>query len=325
MSATVTEWSADDVRMDDVLAGLGELAAAAAEDPELRRASVLNLVAIAHDEDERAELEAVIDGLTGAHPSRAVVVTTVGSGDRGHVDATCRLEAGSAGAVCVERIGLTVHGGAAAGASAVMPLLRTSLPTFLWWPGAPAPEHAGWQRLAGVAVRVICETDRGRATGDAAGALAAVLDADGPAISDLAWTALTPWRRLVAQLVDEAAWARLQAGPSRLSLTGGGLEADLMAGWLAWLLGPALAIERIATDPGLSRVALSGPLGGHLHIECLGEGDVAEIAADWPGSVARRRALPLPRRGRAGLLADELALQGRDPVFEAAVRTAAAT
>ena len=114
----------------------------------------------------------VIERLADHQPSRAVLRELVGPTATG-IDATRQHELPRrrrARHASVERVELTLHGEARAGAaSAIVPLLRSDLPTVLWWPGAPDPSPDGpLARLAALADRVVTEVDR---DDDAAAAL----------------------------------------------------------------------------------------------------------------------------------------------------------
>ena len=114
---------------------------------------VLNLVAYAPSRPSSARCSEVIERLADHQPSRAIVLVSWSAGGEG-IDATvstsCRLAGGPAG-VAVELVVLTLRGEARGGAaSASVPLLRSELPTVLWWPGAPdASPAARSARLAG--------------------------------------------------------------------------------------------------------------------------------------------------------------------------------
>ena len=96
---------------------------------------MLNLVALGPGVEDGDREEQMIEGLADHHPSRVVIVSP-GAGD-GRISAHVEARADTAGA-CVELIRLELgpeilpHA-----ASAVVPLLRSDLPTYLWWPAAP--------------------------------------------------------------------------------------------------------------------------------------------------------------------------------------------
>src|SRR5262249_60321158 len=101
----------------------------------------------------------------------------------------------------VEEVRLVLHGALVdRPQSAVVPLLRTDLPTVLWWPSVPQPAEPAFAALTDLADRVV--TESGAWDGDPVTALRRMQHAaaGGAALTDLAWAAVTPWRQLVAQV-----------------------------------------------------------------------------------------------------------------------------
>jgi len=293
-------------------------------------AGVLNLVAYVPGDGELAEMRGVIEGLADHQPSRAILVaeSDEGQGIDATVSTSCRL-AGEDVSVAVELVTLTLRGPAREGAaSAVLPLLRSDLPTVLWWPGAPDASPGGaLERLSGLADRVV--TEAGRCADPAAGlrALAAWVPAQEGAVTDLAWAAVTPWRRLIAQMLDPGSLAALRSASSAAIIAHSAPHPDaetlLMAGWLRDLLGARLMVEthpRPGPDHGLLAVELEGSLAGRrLTVQRIPGRDAAAVRVAEAGVASRLRTLPLPALDRARLLAGELDLQRRDPTFERAL------
>ncbi|HJZ60824.1 MAG TPA: glucose-6-phosphate dehydrogenase assembly protein OpcA [Miltoncostaeaceae bacterium] len=322
-------WSGEGVRIGEVAARLADLRHGLAPEGAVpARTSVLNLIAWAPDEAAAAEMEDVVDHLADHHPSRAVILTTAPGGDGIDAQAEAAVRRATDGRpVEVERVVLTLRGGVVEhAASAVIPLLRSDLTTFLWWPGRPDAAHPVMRDLGGVADRVVTEAARDADGPEAAAALADLAGADGPAVTDLAWAEVTAWRQTVALTIRGAVLRSLQEGNAAIRVAGGGdapsLEALLVAGWLAGLVGPH---ARVAVE------ARSGEAGGLCAIELDGDaGEVCAIVrAEGASSVAIRtrsgeRSLPVPVPSRPALLAGELELRSHDRPFERAVRRAAA-
>jgi hypothetical protein len=294
-------------------------------------AGVLNLVAYAAEPSELGEMTAVIERLADHQPSRAVLLAAAPDG--GGIDATvstsCRLGPDHTG-VAVEMVVLILHGDAAGGAaSATVPLLRPDLPTVLWWPGPPDASGDGvLDRLAAVVDRVV--TESGRAPGaEAVRALVAWAGGSGAAVTDLAWARITPWRQLMAQMVDERALATLREGRPEAVVAHGSTAPDagtlLLAGWLRDVVGPGLTVRlesRPADDGADGPVAVElagGGRGRRLTVERLAGRAAAVVCVTEPDGTERRRVLPLPESDRARLLAGELELQRRDRPFERAL------
>ena len=120
-------------------------------------------------------LQEVIEHLADHQPSRSVVLCEQ-AGPRGidaMVSTSCRMGGDHAGSA-LELVRLTLRGDTRGGAaSATVPLLRSDLPTVLWWPSAPDLSPGGaLGRLAEIADRVITESGRGPARGESVRALA---------------------------------------------------------------------------------------------------------------------------------------------------------
>lgn len=329
---SVTDWDGCSVRVAEVADRLAEQRRPADGSPPFVLSGVLNLIAHCPARDLEGMRE-VVERLSDHQPSRAVLVTwsEEGEGIDAAVSTSCRLAGGRASVV--ERVELTLRGEARAGAaSAIGPLLRSELPTVLWWPGAPDPSPDGpLARLAELCDRVVTEVDR---DGDAATALrtlAAWASVDGLPVTDLAWAGITSWRRLIAQVVDEGALARLRTAPASAVVAHPGAQpsagALLMAGWLTNLVGETLAVT-LESRPGdgdeLVAVEVAASHSGRtLVIERLSDRGAAAVCVTEPDGVEHRRVLPLPSPDRARLLAGELELQRRDRAFERALRAAA--
>src|SRR5262249_10127852 len=216
-------WSGEGVRIGEVAARLADLRHGLAPEGAVpARTSVLNLIAWAPDEAAAAEMEDVVDHLADHHPSRAVILTTAPGGDGIDAQAEAAVRRATDGRpVEVERVVLTLRGGVVEhAASAVIPLLRSDLTTFLWWPGRPDAAHPVMRDLGGVADRVVPEAARDADGPEAAAALADLAGADGPAVTDLAWAEVTAWRQTVALTIRGAVLRSLQEGNAAIRVAG---------------------------------------------------------------------------------------------------------
>jgi glucose-6-phosphate dehydrogenase assembly protein OpcA len=290
---------------------------------------VLNLVAYAPAPEELAAIQEVIEELADHQPSRTILVVE-GGGHHGMdaaVSTSCRMGRDRS-PVAIELVVLTIHGETREGkASVCTPLLRSELPTVLWWP-MPPDGDGSLAGLAPLADRVITEAGRGPDAAAAVRALADLATEDGPAVTDLTWAAITPWRQLIVQVVDAESRESLRSR-AEVAIVHSPLRSDagalLMAGWLRDFLGPAAAIElRPAEVPGagLHAVEIAGPTGRRLRVERLPGREAAAVTVTEPDGRVRDRTLPLPDPGRARLLAGELEIQRRDRAFERALAKA---
>ena len=114
---------------------------------------------------------------------------------------------------------------------------------------------------------------------------------DRVAVSDIAWTRTSRWRRQLASLWPGIADVRC------LRVTATPAQAHLLAGWLrSRLERPDIELEIVASD---------------RLVEVRVDGEPAPFPPGEP---------PAP----SDLLSDELEQFGRDPIYEAAARAAAA-
>jgi glucose-6-phosphate dehydrogenase assembly protein OpcA len=325
------DWRGQAVTIGDVASQLGRARAEAAGAHQ-PLASVLNLIAWARFRSDADAAEAMIEELADHQPSRAVVISV--DPDRDEMDAhvaTHVSTSGPVGEVAVELVTLVLPGDATPhAASAVVPLLRADLPTFLWWPCTPDPADEALLSLAGIADRLISEIGDDRAAAEALRRLGAVLEI-GPAVTDLAWAAITPWRQLVVQTSGPEALARLREGPATAVVIHGGptptAEALLMAGWLAAGFGRGLSVRlapREAAEDSLFGLDLAREDGWRLSVRLLPGRATGAVSLSRPGADQLIRVMPLPRRDRAALLAGELEVTRRDHPFERSVRAALA-
>ena len=294
---------------------------------------VLNLVAYAPDPEELAPMQEVIEGLADHQASRTILVAEAGEGSGldAAVSTSCRL-AGDTTTLALELVVLTVHGETRAGtASACVPLLRSELPTVLWWPMPPETGSGGaLHGLLAIADRVITEAGRGHDAAAAVRALAEWIPGEGgPAVTDLAWAAITPWRQLIVQMLDPGLVEALRRH-TEATIVHAGAAPDartlLLAGWMRDRLGAgASVVMRPGQGPsGILAVELIGPTGRHLRVARLTGREAATVTVTEPDGSVRERTLPHPHPDPARLLAGELEIQRRDRAFEQALARAPA-
>jgi glucose-6-phosphate dehydrogenase assembly protein OpcA len=324
-------WNGVGVTIAEVVQRLAEQRCPPGGGPPYTLSGVLNLLAYAPSPAELGPMREVVERLADHQASRTVMI--VEGGEDGGMDAAvstaCRR--GGSTTLALELVVLTIHGDSREGAaSACAPLLRSELPTLLWWP--LPPDGAGNGALAGLAAlaeRVVTEADRGPDARAAVRALAGWAPGDeGRAVTDLAWAAITPWRQLIVQVLGPGTPRAVEPG-SRAVVAHSAPVPDagtlLMAGWLRDLLGPGAATElRARGDPGagLLAVEVAGPDGLSLRVERLPGREAAAVTVAEPDGAVRSRTLPLPAPDRARLLAGELEILRRDRAFERALAEA---
>lgn len=296
---------------------------------------VLNLVAYAGHPSGVEAMHEVIEHLADHRPSRAVVLCgdPDGEGLDAMVSTSCRMSGEHSG-VALETVRLTLRGGAREGvASATVPLLRSDLPTVLWWPWAP-DRAAGTplDSLAAIADRVVTESGRAADACAAVRALADWVPDAAASITDLSWAAITGWRQLIAQMLDGDSLASLRSAPATVLIAHApdapGADALLMAGWLRDAIGPSLTVALEARQdeggPGIVAAELKSSEDRRLVIERVAGRDAATVCVTEADGSTRERVLPLPHPDRARLLGGELDIQRRDRAFERALAGACA-
>ena len=315
------------------------------------RASVLNLLVVT-DEESAPDVTDSVSGLANRYPSRAIVLITDPEDEEDldiQLSAFCNIRGGGGAQVCAEQV--TVH---ASGPPAehiesfAGPLLVPDLPVFLWYPGVFSPSSPEFPGMAQLADRLIIDS---AASGDAEASLrelAGMLgDEDVPAIGDLQWVALSPWRSLIADLFSSPERVRNLEEVREVEVLyspGGEARALLLVGWLASTLGwePTNA----DSHDGSRRVEFSGPSGGvavdmsddspdaRLRRVRLRTGDCSfqvsrhRDTSDASATVMRNGELLGERTVQLGsfdlgvLLGEELQYRGRDTSYEDALKMA---
>jgi glucose-6-phosphate dehydrogenase assembly protein OpcA len=185
--------------------------------------------------------------------------------------------------------------------SVIMPLLVPDTPVVTWWHGL-LPSVPSKQPLGMLAQRRITDAARARNPAEALGALAVGYR---PGDTDLSWTRATPWRSLLAAILDS------EPG----EITGGLVSAeehnptaDLLAAWLCSRLR-APFLRETSGGPGITEVAM-GTSTGDISIS-RPDGRVATLTR--PGQPDRHVALQ--RREIAELLAEELRRLDPDDIY----------
>jgi glucose-6-phosphate dehydrogenase assembly protein OpcA len=146
--------------------------------------------------------------------------------------------------------------------NAVIALLMPSLPVYVWWDEPYTTDDHLAEHILPEADRILIDTSEY----DSLAQLGPLRTLQHRRLSDLMWSYLTPWRRLLARLWDagHAREALRQADELRITYAGaeGRAQAHLLAAWLASRLGWAL---EAAQDDGTAQV-WSHPSGGSCNI-----------------------------------------------------------
>lgn len=316
------------------------------------RASVLNLIVVT-DEESAPGITQSVSKLAGRYPSRAIVLISDPEGEPSvdiGISAFCQVRGGGGAQVCAEQITIHAEGPPAEHLQSLAgPLLIPDLPVFLWYPGGFSPRSPEFERIAGLADRVIMDSAAAAEHEVCLRELAALIEEpEMPALGDLQWVGLSPWRSLIAGLFGNPERAgeleKLRKVEVLYAPDGGAVRALLLAGWLASTLG--WKPESATLDEGRREITFSGPSGG-VSFEMSPSSPDARLrrvrlySEDYTFQVSRHRELTDARttvvRGDdllaertvhlgpldlGVLLGEELQYRGRDRAYEAALKTA---
>jgi glucose-6-phosphate dehydrogenase assembly protein OpcA len=313
------------------------------------RSSVLNLIVVT-DEESANEVTNSVSNLAGRHPARAVVLIADPEG-RSNVDvglsAFCHARGGIRAQVCAELVTIHAEGPPAMHLESLAgPLLIPDLPVFLWYPGEFSPRSGEFAAMADLADRVIVDSAASERHDACLREIAALVeDPTTPAIGDLQWVGLSPWRSLLADTFgtpERAGDLEKIESAEVLYAPGGENRTLLLVGWLASTLG----WKPESRNGGGQNIAFSGP-SGRISVELSPDSPDARLrrirlySPEYSFQVSRHRELSDVRttvmRGDellaertvhlgsfdlGVLVGEELRYRGRDEAYEGALRAA---
>jgi glucose-6-phosphate dehydrogenase assembly protein OpcA len=181
-----------------------------AEESSITRVCVLNLIVHTSHEDDRTQLDDLLDEVTEHTPSRALVLITNRVSTEAKLEAyvSTRCQAGSRGAkqVCGEQITIEASGAQVeTAASAIEPLVVPDVPVFLWWKDIPHEEDKLFNRLVELSDRVVIDSLVFDHPHEDIKRLAQIIgERRHLLVSDVNWGRLTSWRNLIAGFWDVA-------------------------------------------------------------------------------------------------------------------------
>ena len=307
------------------------------------RTSVLNLVVVAA-EDGSPRVFSGLSELAERVPARTIVLVPGIEGKSAlevRPTAFCLPREGS-GHICTERIEVRATGDMARRlGSFVAPLLLPDLPTFLYLPCDLTRRMRDIEELGPLADRLVVDSSLSAGIAEAFRTVASLQRAQ--AVSDLQWTALSPWRSLMSEMFAvgdrDRELGKIRSVEITHSPAGEG-RALLMTGWLASSLGWE-ARERSAdkvsfstsggeVECGLTAGAHDVPLrrvrlcAEHLsfQVSCHSELSAARATVMEGERTLGERTIHIPPYNAVDLLDRELRFRGRDTVYERSLRAA---
>ena len=242
-----------------------------AEEADVTRVCVANLIVYAPRGEGREGIDAVLDEVTQQTPTRAVVLLADTASNESALDAyvSTRCQAAPRGGkqVCGEQVTIEAAGPALEHlATAAEPLLVPDIPTFLWWKDIPHYEDKLFARIVELSDRVVIDSaafDHPRE--DLARVAQLVAEHTRIALSDLNWGRLTTWRNLLASFWDVDSYrehlgrpdaVEIEFAPPAAAKDQTSAQALLLAGWLASRLGWELVSAGEAGAGGASAFRL---------------------------------------------------------------------
>ena len=189
------------------------------------RSSVMNLVVIAGRSEIGERIAAIVEGLTGRHPSRTIVMSQSDPDGPAWLDAQvqahCMLPRDGAAETCAELVYLTAGGQTGQHlAGCVSPLLIHDLPVTVWWPGEPRLDSPQTTDLLEIADRVL--VDGSSWSGDGLARLVAMSRLPrqfGVDVADFALLRQSRWREAIASSFDRPALLPFLGGIREITVT----------------------------------------------------------------------------------------------------------
>ena len=262
-------------------------------------AQVLNLVVNAGTYEQANECAADLEHITGRHPCRIInIVRDAKEGEepvQAYVSIHCKVSPAGGRQVCSELVTVVATTPDARQVpAAVIPILISDLPTFLWWPhGSPFDDDL-FRSLADSADRLIVDSATFENPEGTLSKMSHRLKTNWPktACTDMNWGRVTHWREMVAQFFDGPALRPYLDRISNITISFALSEksgvnraqALLLAGWLASRLGwlPAdNAYVLLRVDNSAPTVRLSLRAGQRpVTITLQGEKKATEVRGD---------------------------------------------
>lgn len=291
--------------------------------PAVLRACAMTLIVFAGDEPEDPPVAETLAGLMEEHPSRVIIISVTPGEERrleSRVTAQCWMPFGSGRQICSEQVEIQSSTAALPDLAGVIRALTVpDLPVVVWRRPLWLAESPDLTPILALADKLIVNssgcTDPARFL-----AMVAGLRSPGRAVADLSWTRLTRWRETIAQVFSNPSRLAQLSDIERVVVTHYGSDAPVRGRYLmAWLRGAIgdgaryvfVTADRSPCQPlgEVQGVLLEGQ-GLRVTLEQL-EGESVALCV---GDLCRQLVFELLDERR--LLAEELAIEGRDAVFE---------
>lgn len=288
MQAPITREEAQEVPLGKIEATLAKLsreansAVISAGGQVAARSSVMTLVAYACGSEQANRVSRAVEGLTGQHPSRSIILAAEPDGQGPPLTASvslhCHVAHQGSGQMCAEQIKIEARGDATKHmAGVVLPLLLTELPVFVWWTDG-LPEGELVDNLVDLSDRVLIDSaDFTKPNLDLVRLADLVQQqSNRTAFSDFNWNRLKAWRELTAQFFDAPRLRPYLDGIQRVEIEyavgadqrPNPIQAYQFAGWLASRMRWQ-TLTAMHTPGGASHIGLRTRLGAPVALEIL--------------------------------------------------------
>jgi len=297
------------------------------------RACSMTLVVLAEESDDMAALGETLAALMPEHPARAMVVRLRGGGGpagsrvlEDRVYAQCWMPFGQRRQICCEQIEITASDASLGDVpSLVLPLAVPDLPVMVWCRSPRLIAMAEFGGIAAMAHKVVVDS-QAFAGPDGLRRIAG-FSRSGMVLGDLAWTRLTRWREMLAQVFENRDTLAQAAGISSVRVAFSGDYRTLALYMGAWT---ANALRTAGVHPELAVVSEAAPEAGLQHflrVEMLGgssrlrmEREEDRLVIEVNGNTSCTN---LPHPTDYLLMREELGIVRRDPIFESTLAQAA--
>ncbi len=299
--------------LNQLWASLGK--AGESEAQSVVRACTLTLVVFTEETGDAVEMGETLARVMREHPNRAIVVRArAGAAPllEHRVLSQCWMPFGRREQICCEQIEITASDASLVDLAPVLLALRApDLPLVLWYRSARLFEASALEPSGFRPEKIIVDSEA-YGSSQTLGRLAAGKTPS----ADLAWTRLTRWRAILAQVFESPRSRELlpEMEGVRVLYSGSRVPegAFYLAGWVLEALGREIEVSFDAAQGapgGLNGIVLSAGERGRVSVRRSGDAALIEAGG-------ARSCTGLPRLSESELLAEELAITGRDAVFE---------
>jgi glucose-6-phosphate dehydrogenase assembly protein OpcA len=317
------------VAPENILKELAKLWGATAKEaqPEggggVLRACSMTLVVMSEESDDSQSLGETIAALMPEHPARAILIRLRGAGARAltsRVYSQCWMPFGQRRQICCEQVEITASDAALADLpSVVLPLAVPDLPLMLWCRSGRLTAMPEFAPLGAMAQKVILDSAAMPEPQTALRRLAAAVKGD-VLFGDLAWTRLTRWREMLAQVFENQQHLEQLAKISSVDLRCRE-EHYTSALYLGAWIGNCLADAGVwsKASGGATRVVVDESVDS-LHVQLSGGDFSVELSRRSDSMIAVVNGVSqvthLSQPSDYLLMREELGIVQRDPAFE---------